>query len=257
VEMSCQAFGNLLQQYGNRNIITDVCCLEVEVVVKVECKDGSFSASLVPKNKKELENSLFCCKNSKEELFIENPAVYLFLLGNEELARFLGYSYITYNKYWRKCPDSKEQEENFVIFKKLERFIENQNFEEYQYYIPLYVGSTGNFWERYNSFKNSLEKGKNSHVFGGKLHYYLKDLCQINKLYQYSMKMCLVVFYTNSEDKAKCIEYSIFNHNDFCKIFNRNQPKCPLKGNQQQLRQQLGNIDDEIIDAIKKLKSCP
>jgi hypothetical protein len=230
--MSCQSFGNLLQQYGN--IITDVCCLELEV-----------NNAQVGYSVQELKH--FCLNN--QNYLLTYPAVYLFLVGNEELARFLGYSYITYNKYWRQCTNIKK--ENSTIFKKLEMFIESQNFVNYQSYIPLYVGETDDFQQRYNQFKNTLSNNCNgNHVFGKNFCSYLKDLCQINSLRQYSMKMCLVVFYTDSEDKAQCIESSILNHNDFCKIFNKNNSNCSINGFQQQ-------IANDIIKTIQDLQSCP
>ncbi len=231
--MDCQAFEDILAQYVSRNIIKNICCLKLEV----KKAGGGYSVDIL--NTSNNQNNL-----------PKDPAVYLFLVSNEELARFLGYSYITYNKFWRKCPDSKEQEENSLIFKKLERFIENQNFEKYQYYIPLYVGETDDFQRRYNQFKNTLSNNCNgNHVFGKNFCSYLKDICQINSLRQYSMKMCLVVFYTDSEDKAQCIESSILNHNDFCKIFNKNNSNCP--------NDEFEDIANKIIDAIKNLQSCP
>jgi hypothetical protein len=97
------------------------------------------------------------------------------------------------------------------------------------------------------------------HVFGGKLHEHLRKLPNFP-----SIKMCLVVFYTNEDkkpnrngyekDKAQCIEHFMLKHPNFCKIFNENNSNCSLSVNQQQ---PFKYIADKIIDAIKNLQSCP
>jgi hypothetical protein len=256
--MNCQAFSSLVG-----NIITDVCCLELEV--KVECKDGEFCFCFVPKNEEELKNGYLCCKDSQSPIR-KNPAVYLFLADNEEFAYFLGYSYIAYYKYWRQSINSertetnlginsKRTEKNLEVFNNLKNCTQNKNFTSY---VPLYIGSTNDFSSRYENFSISILSGINGkHTFGEKLHNYLKDICRVNKLYQYSMKMCLVVFYTNEDeksngkgyekDKAECIEHFILKHTNFCKIFNDEDGDCLGI-------QKIRNLVEEIKKTTEKIK---
>ena len=110
----------------------------------------------------------------------------------------------------------------------MKRNFENCNkknlFDNYHHYFPLYVGKTKNFCNRYKHFKNSLKSGATApHVFGGDLNQFLSKSKLINSQ---PMKMCLVAFYTNSEDKAKCIEHFILKHPNFCKIFNDEDGDC-------------------------------
>ncbi|MGC8941852.1 MAG: hypothetical protein ACP5KF_04230 [Sulfurihydrogenibium sp.] len=226
--MSCQAFSGLVG-----NIITDVCCLELEV----NNAQVGYSANVLNTT----------CLGSQTQPIRNQSATYMFLLGNEELAHFLGYSYITYNKHWKQYTNIKK--ENSTIFKKLEMFIESQNFVNYQSYIPLYVGETDDFQQRYNQFQYTLNNNCNgNHVFGENFCSYLDDLSQANSLRQYSMKMCLVVFYTQTKAQAVYIESSILNQTD--PIFNNNKPKFSQP-------QPFPQIANSIIQTIQNLQSCP
>ena len=203
--MSCQSFGDLLNQYGS--IIKNVCCLEVEV----NNIRGCYFANVLNTT----------CLEHKDYLPSE-PATYLFLVYIQTFTCLFG---------------------NYSYSAQLPLYL-------YKNYFPLYVGSTGNFPKRYNEFILSLWSGMRfPHVFGGKLHEHLRKLSNFQ-----SMKMCLLVFYTYKKDQAKCIEYFIFNHNDFCKIFNKKQPECPPQVNQQQ---PFGKIAQSIIQTIQALQSCP
>jgi hypothetical protein len=101
--------------------------------------------------------------------------------------------------------------------------------------------------------------GDSPNRFGGNLHQHLKNLQNFQPI-----EMCLVVFYTNEDkksngngyekDKAQCIESSILNHNDFCKIFNKSNSN---KNNSNCSNDEFENIANKIIDTIKKLQSCP
>ena len=169
--MSCEVFGDLLQQYGN--IITNICCLEMEVKNIMGC----YFANVLKTS---------CLKH--QDYLPPKPATYVFLVHMQTFS-------CLFNNYSSQCSTQPHL---------------------YKNYFPLYVGETSNFPSRYNSFMLSLWSGMRfPHVFGGKLHEHLRKLPNFP-----SMKMYLLVFYTNSKQEAKCIEHSILNHNDFCKIFN-------------------------------------
>jgi hypothetical protein len=215
VEMSCQAFGGLLKQYGN-SVITDVNCLNVEVNNVV----GNYFANILEATCLNLTNSNKSQDLITKKLFFSKPATYIFLVDKQTFKNY-------FRNYYCQC---------------LSRL------SSYTNYFPLYVGSTNDFSRRYKEFRCSLRCGEDvSHVFGGNLHQHLITLTNFS-----SMKMCLVVFYTDSKDKAKCIEHFILTDNNFCKTFNSNRKKtnCSINGFQQR-------IADDIIKTIQKLKSCP
>jgi len=140
----------------------------------------------------------------------------------------------------------------------LKRNFENCNkknlFDNYHHYFPLYVGKTKNFCNRYKHFKNSLKSGATApHVFGGDLNQFLSKSKLINSQ---PMKMCLVAFYTNSEDKAKCIEHFILKHPNFCKIFNDEDGNCPkiqkIKQMAKDIKNEAKKINNKSQEIIRK-----
>ncbi len=140
----------------------------------------------------------------------------------------------------------------------MKRNFENCNkknlFDNYHHYFPLYVGKTKNFCNRYKHFKNSLKSGATApHVFGGDLNQFLSKSKLINSQ---PMKMCLVAFYTNSEDKAKCIEHFILKHPNFCKIFNDEDGNCPkiqkIKQMAKDIKNEAKKINNKSQEIIRK-----
>jgi len=220
--MSCQAFGNLLQQHGN--IITDVCCLELEV----KNIRGCYFANVL---------DIICLnnQNNKNCSLLPNPAVYLFLVDIQTFTNF-------FSNYSSQC--SLSSYTNY--------------FPLYVGSTTNFCLRYGSF------VASLLSGMRYPHVFGGELHEHLRSLPNFQPNFQPIEMCLVVFYTNEvkksngkgyEKDKAKCIEHFILNHTNFCKTFNKNNSNCSLQGNQQ--RQQLQNIANSIIQTIQTLQSCP
>jgi len=75
VEMSCQTFGDLLQQYGN--IIENICCLELKIEKISSNSNGEYICS---------EENFICIKQKNS--FPIKPATYIFLVDKNTINKF-------------------------------------------------------------------------------------------------------------------------------------------------------------------------